>query len=371
MAEPKTREQVIEISNRTADANGISRLLLLACGIAEGNLRWNARRPTTPAQDATFWPDVSGGPWQQTVRYDPDYRGGNDYPGPEETARILELQYDAERSANVAARQLKSKWNGEQNDDAYLRAMYLYNWPAGGGRPFTPAHRQNYERGLAEAKVILGGTVADVTPILQRVIELGRLEIGKRYAGPVIGEPDSYRWGDPGWDCSSFVSAMYDRATDGQIKLTPYTESAYTQCEWMQNPQPGDIVFYHYSDSQGIHWPHMGIWLSRDEVLDARFAGGPGSPNSGVGVHPHVTPVGPDAQGRYRQTMRPKGLASIVVAPPVTPPASDELAKAHAEIDRLNAELAAARTRLGYASVDIANAMQAAVDELRRQNPAA
>lgn len=109
MADPKTRAEVIDISNRAADAAGIPRLLLLACGIAEGNLKWNARRPSGPVQDADFWPDVSGGPWQQTVRFDPDYGGGNAYPGPNEIARILELQYDVERSARVAAENLKAK----------------------------------------------------------------------------------------------------------------------------------------------------------------------------------------------------------------------------------------------------------------------
>lgn len=44
----------------------------------------------------------------------------------------------------------------EATDDEMLRAMYLYNWPAGGGRPYSPAHEANYRRGLAEAKAILG-----------------------------------------------------------------------------------------------------------------------------------------------------------------------------------------------------------------------
>lgn len=161
----------------------------------------------------------------------------------------------------------------------------------------------------------------DVRAILARVLELGRAEIGKRYAGPIVGEPDAYRWGNPGWDCSSFVSAMYERATEGQVKLTPYTETAYTQCKWRPQPEPGDIVFYHYADDQNIHWPHMGLWLSPTEVLDARFG-------EGVGVHPHVTPIGPTPDGRYRQTMRPKGLASVVLAPPPLPPVPPRLTPA-------------------------------------------
>lgn len=109
MASPKTRDEVVAISNRTSDALGIPRLLLLACGIAEGNLRWDARRPADPKDDERFWPDVSGGVFQQTIRFDPEYHGGGSYPGPSEVERILQRQYDVERSAHVAAASLKAK----------------------------------------------------------------------------------------------------------------------------------------------------------------------------------------------------------------------------------------------------------------------
>lgn len=154
-----SRDEVIAISNRAADAAGIPILLLLACGIAEGNLRWNARRPADPADDERYWPDVSGSPWQQAVRYDPDYRGGAAYPGEAEIERVLALQYDVERSARVAAANLSGKFHDgtETDDDENLaRDLYEYNWPAGGERPYSPAHEDNYRRGLREARSILG-----------------------------------------------------------------------------------------------------------------------------------------------------------------------------------------------------------------------
>lgn len=164
VASPKTRAEVIEISNRVAGEWGISPVLLLACAVAESNLRWDARRPTDASQDASFWPDVSGGPWQQTVLYDPEYQGGNDYPGPAETERILQRQYDVERSAHVAAENLKRKFRGDPNNDAdILRALAQYNWPAGAGRFYTPDHETNYRRGLAEARTILGGGTVPTT----------------------------------------------------------------------------------------------------------------------------------------------------------------------------------------------------------------
>lgn len=324
---PKTKEEVIAISNATADEFQIPRLLLLGCGVAESNLVWDARRPRTAAQDAAFWMDVSGGVWQQTVRYDPDYRGGDAFPGAAEIARVLTLQYDVQRAARVAAGQLKRHWQANQgtNDAALLQAMARYNYPAGYGAFYSPDHEANYRRGLKEAHAILDVAQPPVEPplipsILDAVLAEGRKEIGKRYAGPVIGEPDSYRWGNPGWDCSSFVSGMYQRASGGAVKLTAYTDAAINQVNVIDRSQarPGDIVFFKYADSSqpGVAYPHMGLYYGDGQMLDAQFP-------AGVGIHPLLN----------RPTVfgRPRG---IVVAPPETP---DQI------IARLERELAEAR----------------------------
>ena len=44
----------------------------------------------------------------------------------------------------------------EATDDEILRALALYNWPAGGGKFYTADHETNYRRGLQEAKASLG-----------------------------------------------------------------------------------------------------------------------------------------------------------------------------------------------------------------------
>lgn len=227
---------------------------------------------------------------------------------------------------------------------------------------------------LEEARARLkgggGGTVVDNSAAIRaRVIELGKQEIGKRYAGPIVDEPDSYRWGNPGWDCSSFVSGMYDKATGGKVKLVPFTDTAAQQTEWVQNPQPGDIVFYHYQDEQGVYWPHMGIWLSPTEVLDARYG-------KGVGVHPHVTPVGPDAQGRYRTVKRPAGLDAIVITPtpgpvPVQPtdPKDAVIAELQRQLADKDRRLNEVVSLLGVARGDYATQIQVVVDALRKLTP--
>jgi len=188
--------------------------------------------------------------------------------------------------------------------------------------------------------------------------------------GPIVGQPDSYRYGEPGYDCSSFVSEMFKRATNGAINLTAYTNAAYDQCDWVKDPMSGAIVFYHYVDDQNINWPHMGLWLSKTEVLDARFG-------QGVGIHPHVTPIGPTSDGRYRRTMLPKGLATVVVNPPPVP-SPDELVAARARIAELEAQVASlkldlddARSKLGVITVDYAQHMENLLIAIRALKPAA
>lgn len=46
----------------------------------------------------------------------------------------------------------------EATDDEILGALARYNWPNGRGKFWTVEHEQNYRRGLAEAKQILGAT---------------------------------------------------------------------------------------------------------------------------------------------------------------------------------------------------------------------
>lgn len=108
---------MLTISNAAADAAGIPRLLLLACGVAESNLNPDARRPKDPADDARYWPDVSFGAWQQTVRWDAEYldnrsKSGADpskYPGATNVRFYGEQYLIPEFAAEVAAENLKGK----------------------------------------------------------------------------------------------------------------------------------------------------------------------------------------------------------------------------------------------------------------------
>src|SRR5262245_19294601 len=62
---------------------------------------------------------------------------------------------------------------------------------------------------------------------LQRVVDRGLAEGWKPYSGPVVDEPEANRWGNPGYDCSSFVASMYDKALG--IKLAGFTDTIADQ----------------------------------------------------------------------------------------------------------------------------------------------
>lgn len=257
-----TQDEILEICRSAARAAGIPETLLIACGVAESNLNPKARRPKDPAQDAQYFPDVSGGLFQQTVRYDPAYKGGSDYPGPDEVTRVLNLQFDPERSAKVAAENLAQKWAMYKPD--LFKALCAYNWPGGGGKPYSAAHAQNYQRGLAEAERMAGAADTGASLKLSDVLARARSRIG-----------DPYVWGGkvPGkFDCSGFVSWAYNGA------VPSFTDAILAPTVRVEKPAPGDIVLYEYKDEEqpGVRFPHVGLFLSDGVTLDARYGYGVG-----------------------------------------------------------------------------------------------
>jgi len=167
---------MVAISNAAADAAGIPRQLLLACGIAESNLNREARRPNNPADDERYWPDCSFGAWQQTVRWDAEYldnrsKSGADpskYPGAANVRFYGEQYFIPEFAAEVAAANLKGKYRPGESD-AVFKALCRYNYPAGNGAPADAAVAANYRRGIAEAERLLGTATSDVPTATNRV----------------------------------------------------------------------------------------------------------------------------------------------------------------------------------------------------------
>jgi hypothetical protein len=140
-------------------------------------------------------------------------------------------------------------------------------------------------------------------PDPRAVLARARLEDGKPYSGPIVGEPDSYRWGEPGWDCSSLVAGLYREF--GLTNLVGYTDTLYDQSDPIsaESAVPGDLWFPDYDDAQAARWPHVGFWTGDpNTVFDARFG-------QGVGEHP-ILPF-------PYELRRVKGAVAVTPAPEV------------------------------------------------------
>lgn len=192
---------LMAISNAAADAAGIPRALLLACGVAESNLNPEARRPKDPADDARYWPDVSFGAWQQTVRWDAGYldnrsKSGADpskYPGPATVKFYGEQYFTPEFAAEVAAENLKGKYHlGEF--DAIFKALCRYNYPAGNGAPADEAVAANYRRGITEAERLLAAA-SGVTKPATPDVPAATNPVAYNPDAPIDPQPDD-------WSCS-------------------------------------------------------------------------------------------------------------------------------------------------------------------------
>lgn len=145
-----SREEMIDEIIQRSEDEGLPWTLLLACGIAESNLNQYARRPTDAALDDEYWPDVSMGAFQQTVRYAAGYTDGDEFPGADVVTTIGNRYYDFEYALEAAVPQLKYWWNQEHD---VVNALCRYNWPA--RDPLTNPNRQNYLRGFKEAQDII------------------------------------------------------------------------------------------------------------------------------------------------------------------------------------------------------------------------
>jgi NlpC/P60 family len=179
------------------------------------------------------------------------------------------------------------------------------------------------------------------------MVEWARGEIGKRYAGPIVREPDWMRWGDPGYDCSSFAASAYIRiGLELAQPGTAYTDAIWGRCYEVSRDEalPGDPVFYEYNDGvQTCRFPHMGILTGPGMQIDCSIT-------HGVMERPLLQ------LGTVRFARLP-----ALDAPPKPAPQPDgiiaELAKQLEYKDRL---LARACERIGFLTGDFADQLEEA-----------
>lgn len=153
-----------------------------------------------------------------------------------------------------------------------------------------------------------------VSLVAHPVFQASEGELGK----PYIWGGD--RAGRKGWDCSSFVSDVMQRAYG--VKVTPYTDAAFNETDAVTPGQerPGDIVFFEYRDSSqpNARIPHMGIYVGPGQMLDAQSG-------KGVGYHPFISgtahirrargmpgmPEGPPQNPAFRPFLEPERGGSV------------------------------------------------------------
>lgn len=289
-----SEERILQAIAGQATRQGLPPRLPLACVIAESALNQYAERwgnMTTMAKEAIaerdrarlqtvlstlktagLSDDISFGLAQLAWRFTPE---PDDY-GVENLLHIRALNFDPDYCLPLMGSRLRTALTKfcpppkRATDEECLQALYYYNWPAGNGQPYSPAHEANYKRGLEEAKRILGAAQESGS----KVLAFGRSQIGKRYAGPIVGEPDSYRWGNPGWDCSSFVTGCYKAANGSVPWQGAYTDNIWGYTKPAPNPAPGDMVFFEYDDEQAARFPHMGLYVAPGRLLDCAFSRG-------------------------------------------------------------------------------------------------
>lgn len=270
---------------------------------------------------------------------------------------------DPHAALDYAARLMRGHWDywrgqGKDDDTAYGLALSSYN-----------AGRQATIDGLAGKKAWwpFAETVTYLIKILQidegqaRAIMTGVSAVGDIKLSEVLALGHS-RVGDPyvwdgeqpgGFDCSGFIKWVYNGT------LTSFTDSILGETDRVENPAPGDIVLYEYKDTSqpGVRFPHVGLFLSDTETLDARFG-------HGVGVHPQLPRTQAARYYRRKLGVIVDTLGEPSGAAPVPDPRD-------ARIAQLEAEKAQLISTLGYLTGDVAGAIQAALDTLKRHAPAA
>lgn len=389
---------LVAISNAAADAANIPRLLLLAAGVAESNLRADARRPTAPADDERYWPDVSFGAWQQTIRWSAEHlkacsKAGADparFPGTGAIESIGRIYTDPEYAAEVAAAGLKAKYRPSE-PDAVFRALCRYNWPAGDGEPVDDATAANYRRGITEATRLLG----DGWP------EPANRQIGQFINfDPTI--PDEKQRQD--WTCAIRSTMWLLKSIgiavspeDAQDAMSP----RYVTPELGLLNADGSGIVAVLRDRWGVAaenrasvtFDQVAAWAGRTPVaIGGRNWGGPGKGHwSAVRgfdgtrlllANPASGTVYGDASLTREQWAWRGPWSAVTVriaeAAAVSQPPADDLAALRQQVVSLTAQLEDKARRLdtevskvGYMTGDLADALQAVVNTLRSLRPPA
>lgn len=122
-----------------------------------------------------------------------------------------------------------------------------------------------------------GAGVVTASALRERILAWARDQIGRPYAGPLAGLGEDTRFGNPGFDCSSFVSMAYGQVN---LSLTPFTDTMAGETQPIPEGDalPADLVLYRYDDPDqpNVTFPHVGIYLGSEDdgMIDCELDGG-------------------------------------------------------------------------------------------------
>lgn len=151
--------------NAAAEQYGVPARLLVAGAIMESDLTEWARRPRNAADDTRYWPDCSGGAFQQTVLYAPL---GNHTASWSNIAEVMDrLCNDFDFALDVAAPQYARYWQ-EYHDP--LEVFSRYN--GGPGLAFADNPNADHIRDSWERSAVYEVGDGDDTMADQQLISL-------------------------------------------------------------------------------------------------------------------------------------------------------------------------------------------------------
>ena len=373
-------QDISALCNEVADRYAFPPRVLVATGIAESALSAQSERRGT-------WPDISAGPWHQAVAWAAGYGLGNGSNTPENIAAVFAvLKTDLARAADIAGQQLGRWWTQEQDGP---RTLGRYNWPAHGliGNP----NRPNIERAWAASAAYVGGTEA---PMPDR---WAPLDVRDQF--PEVGGA----W--PRRPLAAVSAVIYHHGASRTPQPTTEAELALLQEYAALHQRPGILapegaptIAYHLAvgPSGTVYWCNgltLETWHARAAnpySVGIVFLGNFGAEPPSAGMmdaarrargwvaaqrgmldlpfYGHRDYVATSCPGGWWET-HSDWLAGLPEdAEPAPEPPAEE-GEDPVVIEDLRAQLAERDTILGVLSVDVAAALQSALDSARTNDP--